>query len=157
MNKNEQNKEYVMEEVLRLHDDGKSQVSIIDLYPQYKEDIIELFETIDSIAKQGDIEVPELVLQSILKKVPDPSSSSKIISPFYNIQIFHNIKRFGIVSTLTLVLVVGGGFLYNQNITNVKMEQSHYADIALENDIQVIDSKLIDLDMETANLDDQLQ
>ena len=156
MNKIEQKKEYVIGEALRLFEDGKSQSFILDLYPQYKEDLSELFKTINIIDSQSNIKVPESLLKSVLAKIPTSSLSTPTPSPFDNIHSFYNLKRLGAFSTLALLLFVGGGFIYNRHNINTNISNSQIADTALNKDIASVDSELGNLDADAASIDNSL-
>jgi|GEM_PF-4221255 len=58
MNTNPENLEKIMSEALEFKEKGKTISEILDLYPEYKKNLKEMFQTIDVLAREKEKALP---------------------------------------------------------------------------------------------------
>jgi hypothetical protein len=112
------------------------------------------------------IKAPEMLLKSILEKLPDmenaPIASPYVVSPF--MRFWQNFNKTAVVSLTLFLLIALGGFAYLNSNNPIKSSPnlgspsgnvsitSETSDSALEQDIMMIDSQLKMLDSDNAQI-----
>lgn len=162
MNTEEQKKEYALQQALKLLESGKSPADVFMLYPEHKNDIQTLVDTITMLKKANNLEASMSLTQNVLNRLPH--SPKQVVSPYTGFKgVLHymsNLQRFGIASLAVAVLIIGG-IIYNthtksQIVTtadNTSISSTNTSNAALNNDMNLIDNQMSGLDSDNANTD----
>lgn len=109
MSKREQITEKILSQALELHENGASFLSIIQTYPDYKEEIEELFEVLALTSDiKTNIHIPEAGLHTILEAMHSRPTAS-IPSPFITTwNVLRSSSWKYILPILAITLVTSG-------------------------------------------------
>ncbi len=131
----EEKKEELFSEVLRLKDAGKTQEDIMGRFPEHKNEISELFQAVDRLSSaRNDIIPDKAALGRMLSSFPvtgmardrsfhgnqESKGRSLFANPFFQIHEFMSTQMKVIVSLLALVVV--GGFVLYMNYGSIREE-----------------------------------
>ena len=165
---NNQQKDKIIEEALMLLDQGKSESFILGLYPDFKNELTDLFQTIDVLQKQKSIIPSEKLLQDTLNKI---AFESKIKSPYQEGVLhgnlwfrFSRVQKYSLTS-LAVILIITGGVFLNKNtnppqemVNNVSQQtqqtmtsQTDNSDSALQQDLNSIDVQMSELESDNSS------
>ncbi|MFZ1075577.1 MAG: hypothetical protein WAN50_04360 [Minisyncoccia bacterium] len=153
-----QNEEEILQEALRLLDEGASKASILERYPEQSAALNDFFKSVATLQAARDVRPPEELLRATLKKISTP-----IPSPWYRSPVFFG--RTGAAVFVAALFVVGGtaffGFETQTSTSNPQqqtavVDKSDASDAALASDAAAIDAQLSDLDSDTAQADHAL-
>jgi hypothetical protein len=91
-------------------------------------------EIIAKLKKGKSVQPPDVLLRSILNKLPDASSRKNIASPYTSfVLIISNYRRSAFASALVLMLIIIGGVTYKLNQNNNNSTNQTPATVAYNN------------------------
>jgi hypothetical protein len=173
INNNQQDTEHSLSEALLLLDQGSSRDVILNRFPHQHKEIVEMFETLDSMESQKNLQPSTDLLKKILTQLPErnvqPTVSGKK-SPYYVVsEYFTHFKKTVIVSAVALLFVAGGSFAGYQYLfpqapqgagspltDSTVIPQSGNSDQDLQQNLDTVDSQMSQLDNDTAAADQSL-
>ena len=163
---NQEQKEKIIQEALMLLEDGKSENSILETYPDFKNELVNLFQTVDLLKKQKTVVPSEELLRNTLAKI---NTGNPIKSPYQDKFLFHlsKFQKYSFVSVVAVVLVITGGAFLNHhsvspqqpasnNISQTAVISQGDSDASLNQDLNAIDTQMNGLDSDNSNTDQAL-
>ncbi len=117
MNNDEQKKEQVIQEALKLLEQGRSEASILDVYPEFNKELVALFDTVHILGVQKSVLPSESILQSVLDKIATDSIKSPYQSTAGGGRFLKGLSNFQKISIsfVAIVLLFSGGLFYIQS------------------------------------------